>query len=80
MTVTTTPYVRTNGPAYGSVEYYSEHFSDLLADIGEGDSSRANVLAGLLDALKSWLDFHDKAACQYEAFAVELNALAKELQ
>ena len=81
MTATpTTPYIRQNGPAYGSVEFYSEHFSDVLADVAEGDESRANVLKGFLDALTSWLEYHDKAACQYEDFAIELQALVKELQ
>lgn len=79
MTVSTTPYIRTNGPAFGSVEYYSEQFSDVLADVGEGADTKDAVLKGLLDALKSWIEYHDKAACQYEDFAIELDGLVKEL-
>lgn len=79
MTVTTTPYVRANGPDYGTMAYYSEMFSDILCDVGEGEDTKTTVLAGLLDALKSWIDYHDKAACQYEDFAIELNNLVKEL-
>jgi hypothetical protein len=67
------------GPEYGSVDYYNEQFSDVLADIGDGEAAKANVLKGLFEALTSWIDYHDTAACRYEEFAVELNALAQEL-
>lgn len=68
-----------NAPAYGSVEYYSEQFSDVLADVGDDDTGKTAVLAGLLDALTSWINYHDAAACRYEDFAIELNSLVKEL-
>lgn len=69
----------TKAPEYGSVEYYSEQFSDVFADIGDDDINKANVLAGLISALTSWINYHDTAACRYEDFAIELNGIVKEL-
>jgi hypothetical protein len=77
MTSSYTP--STKAPEYGSVEYYDEQFSDVLADVGDDDGNKANVLAGLISALTSWINYHDAAACRYEDFAIELNAIVKEL-
>ena len=83
--MTTTPFTATipdaqsKPPEYGSVEYYSEQFSDVLADVGEDDTAKANVLKGFLDALASWQNLHDMAACRYEDFAVELNNMVQVL-
>jgi hypothetical protein len=74
----TSSYTR-KAPEFGSVEYYSEQFSDVLADIGDDDTSKTNVLKGLNDALVSWINYHDAAACRYEDFAIELNNLVGEL-
>jgi len=70
---------RINAPEYGTVEYYSEQFSDVLCDVGDDNTGKANVLAGLTDAITSWINYHDAAATRYEDFAIELAAIAKEL-
>ena len=74
----TSSYTR-NAPEYGTVEYYAEQFSDLMTDIGEDDTSKANVLKGLHEALVSWINYHDAAACLFEDFAIELDAIVKEI-
>lgn len=68
---------------YGTVLFYSEHFSDILADIGDETDDpvnyRANCLAGLVDALKSWVDYHSKAAVRYQEFINELHTIVKDV-
>ena len=51
---------------YGSKEYYSELFSDILADVATGDIKRdeqtiVNVLAGFESAIISWLEYYDES-------------------
>jgi hypothetical protein len=74
----TSSYTR-KAPEFGSVEYYSEQFSDVLADAGDDDTAKDNILKGFTDALVSWINYHDAAACRYEEFAIELNNLVGEL-
>ena len=55
---------------YGTVEYYSEMFSDILADCATGlkerdDEAIRNVMAGFERAICSWLDYHDEASSRY---------------
>ena len=55
---------------YGTVEYYSEMFSDILADCGSGDKPRdeksiRNVMAGFERAICSWLDYHEESSARY---------------
>ena len=55
---------------YGTVDYYSELFSDILADCACGIKDRdektiRNVMAGFERAICSWLDYHDEASSRY---------------
>lgn len=59
-------------PDYGSVEHYSEHFSDVIADVGDDSGNIDNVINGFVDALTSWLDYHNTSAQRYELFSQRL--------
>ena len=51
---------------YGSVEYYEDMFSDLLADVDSEDSTTTeNIVQGFYRALDSWFEYHDKQAREY---------------
>lgn len=58
-------------PEYGTVEYYSEMFSDLLADVGNGlpeepkDATAIRLLKAFEMAIISWLDYHDDSSSRY---------------
>ena len=57
---------------YGTPEFYAEHFSDILSDIGSGDSPDANrptvvaVIRGFQLAIESWLKYHESAVTSYK--------------
>ena len=53
---------------YGSVEYYMEHFSDIIADVGDDGSPKAGekILAAFKAAIESWLESHQNSAAKYE--------------
>lgn len=55
---------------YGTPEYYCELFSDILCDMGDEPSEASpdygeNTIKGLLMALDSWFEYHNKAAERY---------------
>ena len=52
---------------YGTVKFYEEMFSDVLADIGDEENAD-NIYQGLLNSLESWFNYHDNAARKYAAF------------
>jgi hypothetical protein len=67
----------------GTVEYYEEHFSDILCDLGDtpvvgASDYSANCLQGLVNALKSWKDYHSQAAERYQQFSQDLYTLIQE--
>ena len=49
---------------YGSVDYFSELFSDIIADL-ETEGNIVNIMAGFERAICSWLDYHDDASSRY---------------
>lgn len=49
---------------YGSPEYFSELFSDIIADL-ETEGNVRNVMAGFERAITSWLDYHDESSSRY---------------
>lgn len=52
---------------YGTVDYYADQFSDILADIDFEDPSYGdNMVKGLYKAIDSWMDYHKN---QTEAYA-----------
>lgn len=59
-------------PAHGSVEYYKEHFDDLLCDIGCSPQELDNALEGLMQSLEEWVDYYRQQAQVYKDFGVKL--------
>ena len=49
---------------YGSEEYFSDLFSDIIADL-ETEGNIRNVMAGFEQAINSWLDYHDECSSRY---------------
>ena len=52
---------------YGTVEFYSEMFSDILADVDleTAPNSPDNILKGFYHALDSWIDYHHRQTTAY---------------
>jgi hypothetical protein len=51
---------------YGSLEWYSERFADILADVDATTPDVAdNIMNGFIIALDEWLDYHDKQVSAY---------------
>ena len=53
---------------YGTVEYYSEMFSDILADVDGYPETTENIYKGFLLAIDSWLDYHTTQADVFKEF------------
>lgn len=52
---------------YGTVEYYSEMFSDVLADANaDKPEVGTNLVLGFLGALKGCRDYHAKQVDEYD--------------
>jgi len=51
---------------YGSVGFYEEVFSDILADVDNENVD--NIYQGFLNSLESWFNYHENAAHKYAAF------------
>ena len=57
-------------PRYGTIEYYSQYFSDILADCGTGNyeddiETLSKLLYAFEDAITNWLDYHEHSAGVY---------------
>ena len=51
---------------YGTVEFYMDMFSDILADVQSDDpSTTENIIQGFYQALDSWFEYHDEQARTY---------------
>lgn len=72
MTEHTRPYLGSDKPEYGSIEYYKEYFSDVICDAGSGESPEEQIaesmkiLEGFKQAVLSWLEYHRTSAMTYE--------------
>ena len=55
---------------YGTAEYYSEMFSDFLADVDveSAPNAKENIYKGFLLAIDSWLNYHKTQADAYGEF------------
>ena len=62
---------------YGSPEFYSELFSDILADVGDDDGKDHThaILEGLRLAAQSWYDYHQLAAYKYADFLKKIEKI-----
>ena len=54
-------------PEYGTVWYYANLFSDILADVGDDEKIDRIplILAGFQLAIKQWQEYHQVAAYKY---------------
>ena len=51
---------------YGTVEFYEDMFSDLLADVQSDEpATTENIIQGFYQALDSWFEYHDEQARTY---------------
>ena len=51
---------------YGSVEFYAEHFGDMLADVdGEDPTTTDNIIKGFLMSVDDWFNYHEQQANAY---------------
>ena len=51
---------------YGSVEFYAEHFGDMLADVdGEDSTTTDNIIKGFFIAVDDWFTYHEQQANAY---------------
>lgn len=72
MTYQARPYLGSDKPEYGSIEYYKEYFSDVICDAGSGENleeqiaESMKILQGFKLAVLSWLEYHRTAAMTYE--------------
>lgn len=64
---------------YGSVEYYRDHFADLIGDVSGSDDIEqnreviANVMAGFRMAIKESILYHDASAESYRELMDQLD-------
>jgi len=59
---------------YGTAEYYSVLFQDILADV-EGEISPdapKNIYKGFLLALDDWIKYHDTQLNEYQEFKAKV--------
>lgn len=61
-------YTHTPPPEYGTVEYFSNYFSDIIADVGDESDPQAGlrIMEGFQKAVESWLKYHQESAANYE--------------
>ena len=51
---------------YGSVEFFTDGFSDYLADVDSTNpATTENIIQGFYQALDSWFEYHDEQARTY---------------
>ena len=62
---------------YGTVEFYSGMFSDILADVdpnGTYKDSVDNIIQGFYKAIDSWLDYHQEQSEAYKQMKAKVKA------
>ena len=62
---------------YGTVEFYSEMFSDILADVdleGPYKDSLDNIIQGFYKSIDSWLEYHQNQSEAYKQMKAKVKA------
>ena len=67
---------------YGSVEYYEEMFSDILADIATGrqeedDETSKKILSAFELSIQNWIDYHQQSVDTYKQLLLQYLQLKK---
>ena len=70
----------TSRTPYGTVEFYSEMFSDILADVDVelSPNSAENILKGFYRALDSWFDYHQQQSVAYALMRARVKEALEE--
>ena len=64
----------TDKSGYGSVEFYTEMFSDILADAQYDDPSYGNnIISGFKNAIRMWRMYHENSVREYERIEKQAN-------
>ena len=65
---------------YGSPEFYSELFGDILADVDleSAPNSVDNILKGFYLAIDSWLEYHQNQALAYGVLKANVKRALEE--
>ena len=69
---------------YGSIEFYAEHFGDILSDVAtygtakENEQTVKNIIRGFQMAIQDWIDYHSAAVASYSQLRNELIAEDRE--
>ena len=59
---------------YGSVEFYTDMFADLLADAQYDTPAYGdNIIAGFKAALKEWREYHEQQVKEYQRIEQQAN-------
>ena len=57
-------------PRYGTLEYYQQHFEDIVGDVGDdnqdGFQHALLMMQAFRNAIENWLDYHKEAVSSYE--------------
>lgn len=61
---------------YGTVEFYSEMFSDILADVDleTAPNSADNIIQGFYKSIDSWLEYHQNQSEAYKQMKAKVKA------
>ena len=67
---------------YGSVEYYEQMFSDILADIATGrqeedDETSKKILSAFELSIQNWIDYHQQSVDTYKQLLLQYLQLKK---
>ena len=59
---------------FGSVQYYTDMFADLLADVQHDKPVCGNnIIAGFKAALKEWREYHEEQVREYQRIEQKAN-------
>jgi hypothetical protein len=60
---------------YGTVEFYSDMFSDILADVDpETENSVDNIIQGFYKSIDSWIEYHHKQSEEFNRMKAKVKA------
>ena len=58
---------------YGTPEFYTEHFSDLLADVDSEDPATTDsIIKGFFIAVHDWFNYHEQQANAYAELRIRV--------
>ena len=59
---------------YGSVQFYTDMFADILADVQHDNPVYGdNIIAGFKAALREWREYHEEQVKEYQRIEQKAN-------